>query len=483
MSSSTNTEQQSVRPNAETDLWLICPICRQPNPAGTLHCKYCWGASLYSVVPINNEQLEAYVHQRDIHQSRFRLIRNLIIGIGAPSLLIMAGLFWIYTFTDLMFAPPEYLNSASTDDNWTMYRHDPERTGAIDITATNPSGELKWSFKTGNEISSSPVVVNGIVYFGSTDFKFYAVDADTGEKLWDFTAGSFVESSPAVSNGIVYFGSNDGRLYALDALTGKKIWDFQTKYPIKSSPAIANNTVYFGADDYCIYAVDATTGAKKWSFETGSHVMSSPVIANGILYVGTMDNACYALNAENGRFRLKMRTREEVVGSPIVSGDTVYFIGGRYLYAMDGKARNWPLEEDFRPWWLQFWAFGIAPPPPPVSGVLWSTMLSPTSSNTTPVLDGEVVYTTGDSRILKLDLTTKKPLWEYKTGGTIRSSPALANGVVYVGSNDGKLYAVNAQDGTPLWDFTTGGQITSAPTYANGVVYVTSRDGSLYAIK
>jgi len=115
-------------------------------------------------------------------------------------LLVAAGLFWVYTFTDLVFTPPAYLNSSSIDEDWTMYRHDLERTGATDLVAVNPKGELKWSFQTGNEITSSPVVVNGIVYFGSTDFKFYAVDANTGEKRWDFAAGSFVESSPAVSN-------------------------------------------------------------------------------------------------------------------------------------------------------------------------------------------------------------------------------------------------------------------------------------------
>ena len=483
MSSGSNAGQQSNTSDIKTDLWLICPICKQPNPAGTLHCKYCWGASLYSVNPVNNDELDSFVQQRDRGRSRFRLIRNLVIGIGAPALLVAAGLFWVYTFTDLVFTPPAYLNSSSIDEDWTMYRHDLERTGATDLVAVNPKGELKWSFQTGNEITSSPVVVNGIVYFGSTDFKFYAVDANTGEKRWDFAAGSFVESSPAVANGIVYFGSNDGRLYALDALTGDKIWEFQTKYPVKSSPAVAGDMVYFGADDYCVYGLDARTGEKKWSFEAGSHIMSSPVIAGGILYVGSMDNSCYALNAETGRFRLKMRTREEVISSPVVSGNTVYFVGGRYFYAMDGKARNWPLEEDFRPWWLQFWAFGIAPPPPPVSGVLWSTRLSPTSSNTTPVLDGNVVYTTGDKRVLKLDLTTKEFKWTFSTGATIRSSPALANGVVYVGSNDGKLYAINAQDGKPLWNFPTGGQVTSSPTYANGIVYVTSRDGKLYAIK
>jgi outer membrane protein assembly factor BamB len=482
MSSVPYPNRKPVNLETRNDLWLICPICKQPNPAGALHCKYCWGASLYSVTPVNNEQLAEFVETWNSRQHRLRFFRNLMIGIGAPLLLVSMVFFWIYNFTDLIFAPPAYLNSTSLNGDWTMFRHDPSRTGATDIIATNPRGELKWSFQAGREISSSPTIVNGVVYFGCRDFKLYALDAETGQFKWDFQAESWIESSPAVANGIVYFGSNDGKFYALDAITGAKLWDFQTKYVIKSSPAIAGNTVYFGGDDYFIYALDAKTGEKRWDFKTSGYVVSSPVISNGILYVGSMDNACYALNAESGRFRIRMRVKE-VVSSPAVSGDTVYFTSERYLYAMDGKARNWPGEEDVRPWWIQFWVFGMAPPPPPVSGVEWGIKLTSTVSNTTPVIDETKLYTTGDSRLIRVDLTTKQFDWTYRTGGKISSSPALANGVLYVGSNDGRLYAINAQDGQPLWNFQTGGQITSSPTYVNGVIYVTSLDGKIYAIK
>jgi len=40
---------------------------------------------------------------------------------------------------------------------------------------------------------------------------------------------SYVNSSPAVVNGIVYFGSNDGYFYALDAVTGHELWVFKTR--------------------------------------------------------------------------------------------------------------------------------------------------------------------------------------------------------------------------------------------------------------
>ena len=36
--------------------------------------------------------------------------------------------------------------------------------------------------------------------------------------------GNFVSSSPAVVNGVLYVGSEDDKLYALDARNGKTLW-------------------------------------------------------------------------------------------------------------------------------------------------------------------------------------------------------------------------------------------------------------------
>jgi eukaryotic-like serine/threonine-protein kinase len=63
-------------------------------------------------------------------------------------------------------------------------------------------------------ISSSPAVVNGVVYIGSWDGNVYALDARTGTKLWNYPTGNPILSSPAVVNGVVYIGSTDSNMYA-----------------------------------------------------------------------------------------------------------------------------------------------------------------------------------------------------------------------------------------------------------------------------
>ena len=48
---------------------------------------------------------------------------------------------------------------------------------------------LKWKFETGDIVRSSPTASDGIVYFGSEDNYFYAIDAKTGEEKWKFKTG------------------------------------------------------------------------------------------------------------------------------------------------------------------------------------------------------------------------------------------------------------------------------------------------------
>jgi PQQ enzyme repeat len=68
---------------------------------------------------------------------------------------------------------------------------------------------LKWSYRTGHEVESSPAVANGVVYVGTT-YRVYALSARNGAKLWSYPTSNGVLSSPAVANGVVYFGSFDG---------------------------------------------------------------------------------------------------------------------------------------------------------------------------------------------------------------------------------------------------------------------------------
>ncbi|MCD6220094.1 PQQ-binding-like beta-propeller repeat protein [Candidatus Calescamantes bacterium] len=96
-----------------------------------------------------------------------------------------------------------------------MFRANLQRTGVYGESKRDIVNKLKWKFKTGYWITSSPAVYKGGVYFGSDDTYLYALDAETGELKWKFETWRQIESSPAVYKGVVYFGSWDGYFYAL----------------------------------------------------------------------------------------------------------------------------------------------------------------------------------------------------------------------------------------------------------------------------
>ncbi|HJR18283.1 MAG TPA: PQQ-binding-like beta-propeller repeat protein [Actinomycetota bacterium] len=75
---------------------------------------------------------------------------------------------------------------------WPMFGHDPGRTFAqspecSEVSRTNVATFLPvWAVPTADNISASPAVVDGVLYVGSWDGTFYAVDSETGEQLWTF---------------------------------------------------------------------------------------------------------------------------------------------------------------------------------------------------------------------------------------------------------------------------------------------------------
>lgn len=131
--------------------------------------------------------------------------------------------------------------------------------GEQQVGRATPEPTRKWSYRTGGYITSSPAVVNGIVYVGSEDGSLYALDAASGRKQWSYrtesSLGGFLKSSPAVVKGVVYVGSFDYSLYALDAASGRKQWSYQTGYYVASSPTVVKGVVYVGSDDHSLYAL------------------------------------------------------------------------------------------------------------------------------------------------------------------------------------------------------------------------------------
>lgn len=412
----------------------------------------------------------------------FRRRKIIILSIiGAAFLIII--LLALNSTTDFFFKPVASLNSNPPGGDWAMFGRDQTHTVISGPITNLPQGNVTALFSVNGEICTSPVLANGILYFGSSDHRLYAIDAATGSQLWNFETGSWIYSSPAVVKGTVYFGSNDGKLYALDARTGQKRWEFKTAYAVISSPAVADDKVYFGANDFSIYALKADTGRQVWRIETDNNVASSPVVIDGILCIGSEDEYFYTVDALHGTLRNRFDATDSVTGSPAAKDGTVYFCNGKgSLYALDIKARNWLGENRILPQWWTLFFYGVVPRPPDKSGYQWSVPLNNISVSS-PSIAGNNLYIGAGKKVTSVDLSRHAKRWEFTTAGDVKSTPVFANGMVYAVSSNGHLYILNDDSGQMVKDIAVGGKTVTNPLVYGGAVYITSSDGKVYMIR
>lgn len=333
-----------------------------------------------------------------------------------------------------------------------IFRGDAARTGAL--PGPGPVGDpgLLWKLDTKGPVTSSPVIVGGVVYIGTKSGFLIAADAATGSERWRFdSGGAIIKASPVVSNGVVYLGASFN-MFAIDAASGQERWKQPIEFAGSSSPVLVNGIVYVCSEQGTLYAFDAQSGDSKWKQEIEGLFFGSPAIADNSLYIGSDNGELYAYDATTGRLRWRFSTKGAIFASPVVSGPMVYIsskVGT--LFAVDtatGRER-----------W--HYSAGGDSSPAVVNGVLY--------------LGGD------DGGVHAIDATTGKEKWLSATGTPIHSSPAVAGNTVYVGSGR-TIYAFDITSGEQVWGYPTADSIESSPAVVNGVVYIGSGDGYLYAI-
>jgi len=105
----------------------------------------------------------------------------------------------------------------------------------------------------------------------------------------------------------------------------------------------------------------------------------------------------------------------------------------------------------------------------------------------TPALYGDYVYfTTAAGRVLEVERTTGRIVWQLQIGAPAIASPVVVDGTLLQGDCSGHLYAWDVSDPTvpPLlrWNLDLGDCIESTPAVWQGWLYVGTREGFLYGI-
>ncbi len=147
--------------------------------------------------------------------------------------------------------------------------------------------------------STTPVVVNGVVYAQDAESNVMAIALATGKVLWthDYNSPNGGPDGVNVASGVVYAATNHAAV-ALDAATGRQLWTRtligNNHEGIDMAPGYRDGTVYvstvpvnptvgqyLGGAKGILWALNAQTGAPEWTWDEVDNLWGKPALNSG----------------------------------------------------------------------------------------------------------------------------------------------------------------------------------------------------------
>ena len=264
---------------------------------------------------------------------------------------------WVYWYEIL----PATLGSTLQAANgvvylgWLTYDITNETPYAGGFMAINGQNTILWSNNIAVEQTRSLVsftsaaVTNDIVVYGAnfflnsgqSDGALYGVNPSTGAQLWRFPVGGQVSSEPVIVDGVVYLANDAGTVYAVNLNTGVQIWSYQAGGQIVASPAFLGANVYVANQGGTFFALDKGTGQLKWEFATGNVISTDILIQDGVAFFAASASSApliYAVDLATAAADVITYTAEYadvILFSNAGSGGVVYFYGFQTIYAVN----------------------------------------------------------------------------------------------------------------------------------------------------
>ncbi|TLS35156.1 PQQ-binding-like beta-propeller repeat protein [Pseudalkalibacillus caeni] len=393
---------------------------------------------------------------------------------------LFIGLIICYFFNMVFIANPSRANGFGPNE-WTQYRMNFNNNP---VFSNEDSRIINSSFKTGDQIRSTPVVVGDNIFIGNHGSgDIYSYNIITGDLNWENKAPNWIHSEILNVNNKLYVGygnrfyqkkgelrgTGKSGLLCLDATTGKVLWNYSTKGEVMPTPAIYNDSVYIVTGDKHLYEVDLVSGKTKWEFNLGSIInMSSPVISNGVLFVGG-SNKENLLALDLDKRKIKWETNFEGTHGlgdipPALYNNEIVFVT-----ALKENSKMPPLKDIFD-------KYGTV-----------RTYKEIVKRALKPVIDGSVLQNE-EHYLYALDAKNGEVLWKKNLGNGAwvknnkSGAPMVYKNNVYLGSPiTKKYYSVDVKSGEINWDYEVGFLTKAPPVAEKNIVYFTDVGGYVSA--
>lgn len=191
------------------------------------------------------------------------------------------------------------------------------------IVALNKQTLLEaWRFNTNGGIWSAPVVVDGVVYFGTIDHFVFALNAADGTPAWPQPVNTegLIGGSPLVANGFVYVGNTLDRFFKIDAATGQVVAERRLRNWVWSQPVLANDVIYVADLSGFVYAINPDTLAIIWETQVSPRgIRPSPLVTENYIIVASRDGKVHWLGPNGAKVM-----ERQVEGGPEILSELLY---------------------------------------------------------------------------------------------------------------------------------------------------------------
>jgi outer membrane protein assembly factor BamB len=364
------------------------------------------------------------------------------------------------------------------------------------------TGAVRWShsFNARNDGPNGLAVEDGVVY-GATDSDAFALRAADGRQLWQRHLTSFQEQfvnvAPVVWNGRVlistvgYPAFGRGAVYALDAETGAIRWKLDTikepwPHPREAGGGGLWNPVSVD-DDGRVYG--GNSNPAPWG--------GTPERPNGASFPGPAlyTDSLLVLDGRNGSLLWHDQVTPHDVrdydfqDTPILGDDELVFGAGKA-----GRVIAWNRGTHRRAWetvvGLHLNDRGPLPRRrvticPGLLGGVETQMAHADGRLFVPVVDlcahgsatsyddlDRVDPARGRGRLVALDASTGRRLWERRFASPVFGCATVADGVVFTSTYDGVVYALDTEDGKRLWSYRMRAGINACPALVGDLLIV-----------
>lgn len=362
------------------------------------------------------------------------------------------------------------LRPGTAEGGWREFRGDALNTGVSHGPAPAIKA-IRWKFLADSEVTTSPAVADGMVYFGSWGGYVYAVRASDGSKIWERLHTTrtgdgqplrgFTYSSPAIVGERLLIGSEDGHLYCIATKTGDLLWKKHLggtadTARIWSSPKSDGRRVFVGSHAGHFWAIDVESGKDIWKTWIGDEIGGSAAFLGPDVLVAARDKRMYVIDGATGAIRWRVELGGVSMSTPAIA------FGCAFVRAGGGRAVCVDLANQ---------------------SVRWTTVITTTTHAVTAMAhDGDHAFVTNAGTLAAVD-AQGQIVWKVTGRAAIEASPTVVGPLVIVAGTDETLTAVDRKTGERVAHLHIGEKMLGTPAIVGGVVYAVGMSGTVFAVE